>query len=147
LGAPDTALTATGDAFVAGAKIVFDGVALPTTVTSKTSLVATIPAAKLGASGSYPVTITNPAPGGGTSSAIAFIVSNPTVALLSVTPQSANAGASATDIDLVGSGFVTASAVSFNGQALASTTQDAQHIHATVPATALVTMGDFPIVV
>ncbi len=147
LASSDTLLTVTGAAFVNGASIVFNGAALTTTVTNATTVKATIPAAQLTTSGSYSVTVTNPTPGGGASSSIAFIVANPTVTVTSVTPSTLLVGASATPIALVGTGFVAATAVSFNGATIGSSFTDGQHINANVPASALVNAGDFPVVV
>jgi hypothetical protein len=147
LGSPATVLTVTGASFVNGAKVVFDGVDLVTTFGSDTSVSATIPAAKLAASGSYNVTVVNPAPGGGASSAIAFTVTNPTVTVTSVTPQTVAINAAATAIQILGTGFVSASAVSFNGTTIASSTVDAKHMTATIPAALLTNASDFPVVV
>gem|GEM_PF-5110906 len=47
---------------------------LPTTFISSTKLQATIPASYVTVAGTYPITVTNPAPGGGTSNAINFTV-------------------------------------------------------------------------
>ena len=147
LGAADTTLTVTGTAFVSGATVSFDGAALATTVTGSTSATAIIPAASLLNSGTFPVTVTNPAPGGGTSSSIAFVVANPTVTVTKVTPSALLVGASDTQLALVGTGFVAASVVSFNGVPLATTYADAKHLGATVPGTSLGNAGSFPIVV
>jgi hypothetical protein len=147
IGSPDTALTVTGAQFVSGARVRFAGVDLATSFGTESTLTATIPSARLTTSGSFDVTVVNPAPGGGTSTAIAFTVTNPTVTVASVSPQSAIVGAAATPIALVGTGFVAASAVSFNGATIASSTTDGQHITATVPASALTNAGDFSVVV
>jgi len=147
LGASATTLTVTGASFVTGVSISFNGVALPTTLTSANTATASIPAAQLVTSGSFPVTVTNPTPGGGTSSSIAFTVANPTVTVTSVTPTTLLVGAGSSSIALVGTGFVAASSVSFNGTILASTFTDAQDLSATVPATALLNAGNFPVVV
>jgi hypothetical protein len=147
LGAADTPLTVTGSSFVTGATIAFGATQLPTTFGSATSLGTTIPASLLATSGQFPVTVTNPLPGGGTSTSIAFTVSNPTVTLSSVTPSTIVYGSGDTPIALAGSGFVGASAVSFNGTTIASAFVDAKDMTATVPGSMLGTAGDFPVVV
>ncbi|MGO8991791.1 MAG: hypothetical protein ACLQVI_00575, partial [Polyangiaceae bacterium] len=147
LGSPATPLTVVGSSFVSGTTIAFNGATLPTTVTSATTATATIPASALASSGLFPVTVMNPAPGGGTSSSIAFIVSNPTVTVTSVTPPALTVGSAATPITLVGTGFVAASAVSFNGAAIPTTYASATQLGATVPASALVAAGSFPVAV
>jgi hypothetical protein len=145
LGSSDTVLTVTGAAFVTGASIAFNGTTLPTTLVSATTAKATVPAAQLATSGTYAVTVTNLAPGGGTSSSIAFTVANPTVTVTSVTPSTLLVDANATSIALVGTGFVAATAVSFNGATISSTFTDGQHMSATVPASALTNAGNFPV--
>jgi trimeric autotransporter adhesin len=69
-GSSDTAITVAGSNFASGSSIVLDGVALPTTFVSATQLTATVPAAKLANLGWSSVSVTTPAPGGGTSSSL-----------------------------------------------------------------------------
>ncbi len=147
LGSSDTPLTVTGASFVSGSEVAFNGAPLVTTLVDPKTLTATIPAAALATPGLYPVTVTNPAPGGGTSSSIAFIVSNPSVTITSVTPSSVPIGSPATSIALVGGGFVAASAVSFNGTPIATTFTDATQLSAVVPAASLLNAGAFPVAV
>ncbi len=68
-GAADTTLTVTGTGFASGSTVLLGGTALPTSYTSSTTLTATVPAAQLASMGWSPVTVSNPAPGGGVSSA------------------------------------------------------------------------------
>jgi hypothetical protein len=147
VGAGPVALTVTGGQFVEGAAIAFDGTALATTYGSLTSLSATIPASLLLTSGNHAVIVNNPAPGGGPSSSIAFVVTNPTVAVTSVTPNTVLIGAPPQALALVGTGFIPASAVSLNGTTVPSTFVDASHLTANVPASSFTTVGSFPVVV
>jgi RHS repeat-associated protein len=82
VGSPTTTLTITGQSFVSGAIVQFGTTALVTTVVSATHLTATIPAALLTAKGTVPVTVENPAPGGGASNSLPFTIANgaPTLA-------------------------------------------------------------------
>jgi trimeric autotransporter adhesin len=66
-GAPDTTITVTGANFVSGSTVNLDGTALNTNFTSSTQLTATIPTANLANMGWGAVTVSNPAPGGGSS--------------------------------------------------------------------------------
>lgn len=68
------ALTVGGSNFKSGAVITFNGLDLPTTYNSPTSLTATVPAAAVVTGGSYPVTVTDPAAGGSVSAAASFLV-------------------------------------------------------------------------
>ena len=66
-GAPDTTITVTGANFVNGSTVNLDGAALNTNFTSSTQLTATVPTANLASMGWGAITVSNPAPGGGTS--------------------------------------------------------------------------------
>ena len=81
------------------------------------------------------ITVTNPAPGGGASSAAKLAVNNPLPAVTSITPASILAGAAAQTIDITGTGFVPLSAVQWNGSALQSSFVSGTEVKATVPAT------------
>jgi len=73
-GSADTTLTVTGDGFVDKSEVRWAGADLPTQFVKAGQLTATVPAAKLAAAGSFDITVFNPAPGGGTSTAIKFTV-------------------------------------------------------------------------
>ena len=66
-GAPDTTITVIGTNFVSGSTVNLDGTALNTSFASSTQLTATVPTAKLANMGWGAITVSNPAPGGGTS--------------------------------------------------------------------------------
>jgi sugar lactone lactonase YvrE len=67
-------LTVTGTNFAAGAVVNFNGAARATTVVNEFEVLATITAPDISTAGAYSVTVTNPAPGGGTSNASTFSV-------------------------------------------------------------------------
>jgi hypothetical protein len=73
-GSPGFALTVGGSNFANGAVVSFNGQALVTTYNSPTSLMATVPAAAIATTGSYNVTVANPAAGSTTSQPATFIV-------------------------------------------------------------------------
>jgi hypothetical protein len=60
--------------------------------------------------------------------------SNPTPTVTSVTPVSATAGAAATPVTISGSGFISSSAIQWNGTALATTFSSATSLQTTIPA-------------
>jgi hypothetical protein len=66
-GVADLEVTVKGSKFVSGSVVEWNAVPLATAFMSSSQLVALIPAANLAASGSASITVTNPAPGGGTS--------------------------------------------------------------------------------
>jgi len=146
-GSGATVLTAGGTGFVPGAKIVYGSTDLTTTFTSSTSLSATIPASLLVSSGTAPVTVVNPPPGGGASTPISFTVANPTAAIQSINPTAAFVGSAALSMTVTGSGFVPGSTVLFNGTTLSTTFVSANQLTAVVPASSLGAAGDFPVAV
>lgn len=147
VGAGNTGITVTGSSFVVGAKIVFGTTDLSTSWLSATQLSATIPSGALAAAGSVPVTVVNPAPGGGVSSPISFTVANPDAVIQSVSPSAALVGSAQIPLTVSGSGFVPGSAVVFNGQSLVTSYTSGSELHATVPAGSLGAAGDFPVAI
>ena len=123
-GAGGTTLVDMLPGFVTGVMVTFGGVALSTTLNSPTSVTAVIPAAKLVTAGSFDVAVKNPTPGGGTSAAIAFTVSNPNVTVTSISPTNALVGSAAFTLTVNGTGFVAASKILFNGAAITTTPID-----------------------
>ncbi len=79
-------ITVTGYNFISSSSVLWNGSARTTTYTSSTQLQAQITAADIANSGSAQLSITNPAPGGGSSGAAEFIISptsNPAPTVLS----------------------------------------------------------------
>jgi hypothetical protein len=83
-GSSDTTLTVLGSGFARQSTVEFAGGALDTTFTSSTQLDAVIPATELALAGEYPVTVMNPAPGGGTTGASQLTV----LLVVTLTPSS-----------------------------------------------------------
>lgn len=145
-GSGDTPLTIIGTSFEDHAAVYFDGSLLPGGELTPTSITTTIPASLLKAAGGHNVSIVNGAPGGGTSSSLSFTVTNPSVAIASVSPATALVGDAAKTLTVTGSGFVGASSLAFNGTTLASSFVDSTHLSATLPATSLTNAGTFSVV-
>src|SRR5438105_511868 len=68
------ALTVSGSGFVSGSRVNWGPTSLITAYVSASTLTAQVPSSDLATQGSYAVTVTSPAPGGGTSSAFSFTV-------------------------------------------------------------------------
>ena len=77
--ATDAKLTIYGTGFNAASTVSYNGQTLTTTYTNSTSLTATIPALQLLFPGAGNVTVTTPAPGGGTSNALVYTAYVPIV--------------------------------------------------------------------
>jgi len=73
-GSTDTTITVTGMNFVPGSTVMLGTSALPTTYTSSTQLSATVPAIQLASIGWSSVSVSSPAPGGGTSNSTPLTV-------------------------------------------------------------------------
>jgi hypothetical protein len=86
-GSPAIALNVVGSNFIDSSKVEWSGSELATTFINSTLLTAKIPATSLSAVGSKSVTVFNPAPGGGSSSAIKFTVPCPIPAPSPVSAQ------------------------------------------------------------
>jgi YVTN family beta-propeller protein len=115
-------LTINGTDFVAGSIVNFGGSAIATTFGDSALLTASIPAASVASVGTPAVTVTNPAPGGGTSVAMSFSITStspiPTVNLLY--PSCVPAGEQFVDsadnqMEVGGLNFETNSVVRWNG--------------------------------
>jgi hypothetical protein len=73
-GSPAFTLTVTGNNYVSASVVRWNGSDRATTYVSPTQLTAAIPAADVASAGTVPVAVSNPAPGGGTSSASPVLV-------------------------------------------------------------------------
>src|SRR3989344_5108857 len=147
-----------GSDFVEGAIIAFDGLALPTDFTSSTQVQLSSPFDPTSA-GQYSVTVTNPAPGGGTSNAVDFSVNadtsgsplfvpDPTITFIE--PNAAQENSGDTPITVNGTNFITGtSVIYFSTTPLATDTALASsgQLTAVIPTSLLTTAGTFGVYV
>lgn len=98
-------------------------------------------AADLASAGAGQISVVNPAPGGGTSSNVAFTINNPAPALMSASPASVLVGSGTVSISLTGTGFVPHSIVQWNGSARATTYVSATELQASLTAADVSTAG------
>jgi hypothetical protein len=136
-------LTVNGTGFVSTSVVKFNGAAKTTTFVSATQLTAAITAADIATAGTATVTVTNPAPGGGTSGNLSFAInaaSAPT--LTSIAPTSATAGGAAFTLTLTGTGLVAGATVNFGtNPAITPSSVTSTQIVATIPAADIATAG------
>jgi hypothetical protein len=125
----------------------------PTTFVSSTQLSAEIPATDIAAVGPARVRVFNPAPGGGPSNEVGFVITpgNPLPTITGLDPSSATAGSPAFTLTVTGTNFSSGSVVRWNGAnrptTLVSTTQVRAAISASdiaAPAMASVTVLNPP---
>jgi hypothetical protein len=104
-------LTVNGTHFVGSSVVNWNGAARTTTFVSATQVTAAISMTDILTAGTAQVTVTNPAPGGGTSPAVAFdIVSaaNPVPMVSNISPSSATAGGARFTLMVNGTNFISA---------------------------------------
>ncbi len=117
LGASAFSLTITGSNFVPGSVCQWNGLARVTTFVSSTQITGAITAADLAVVKTNAVSVFNPGPGGGTSSAVNFDVTAPNAVpvITSISPSSTLVGTPGLNIMLNGTGFAPSATVNFNG--------------------------------
>ncbi|MGH7185140.1 MAG: IPT/TIG domain-containing protein, partial [Pseudomonadota bacterium] len=121
IGGAGFTLAVTGTGFVNSSVVRWNGGDRVTTFISATQLTAAITAADIAAAGAANVTVFNPAPGGGTSSALSFGIDNPAPVLTSLSPGSTTVGGAAFTLTVSGSSFINGSVVRWNGVNRATT--------------------------
>jgi hypothetical protein len=134
-GAAAFTLTVNGLYFVAGSTVNWNGTARATTLVSGSRLTAAIQAADVASAGTVQVTVVNPAPGGGTSSSISFTIESAAPVAAALSPANIIAGSAAFDLTVNGSGFVSGSAVHWNGSARPTTFVSSSVLKAAIAVT------------
>ena len=143
-------LTVTGTNFVSNSAVLWNGALRATTYGSATSLTAAITAADVANAGTASVTVLTPAPGGGTSGAVAFTINpppNPVPTLIAITPDGAVAGGLAIALTATGTNFVQSSSVLVNGTPRPTTYVSATSLAAQITAADIATSGTLNIAV
>jgi hypothetical protein len=145
-GSASFTLTVNGSGFVNGSTINWNGIAYATTFVSAAQLTALIPAASIVNAATVPVNVFTPAPGGGSSSAVNFVITavvvpNPVPVASGLTPGNATAGGGAFTLAVNGSNFISSSTINWNGTALTTTFINASQLTAFIPAANIATAG------
>jgi hypothetical protein len=141
VGGPAFTLTVNGSRFISSSKVRWSGSDHTTTFVSANKLTASIPASDIATSGTASVTVFNPSPGGGTSSAktLSILSGVPTPSFLapSVTP----AGTPEFTLTVNGSGFVSGSTVLWNGSPRTTTFLSSTRLDALILASDVASTG------
>jgi hypothetical protein len=125
----------------------WNGANRSTTYVSATQVTAAITAADVALAGTAPVTVFNPAPGGGTSNGQTFTVMNPVPSMDGLSPTSAPAGGPGFTLTITGTNFVASSAVRWNGASRATTYVSPTQVTAAIPAADLAVAGSVAVTV
>src|SRR5215469_10944989 len=128
-GGPAFTLTINGANFVAASMANFGGAAPTTMFVNSTTLSVAIPAVSIASTGTMALTVTNPAPGGGTSISVPFTITsgvNPVPTINSFYPSCVPAGeqlvnSANNQLTVSGGNFVASSVVRWNGADLPTT--------------------------
>jgi hypothetical protein len=99
------------------------------------------------AAGSLPVTVVNPAPGGGTSSAIQLAVNNPAPGSIALNPTSVTVASGASTVTVSGSNFVSGSVVQVNGSTRPTTFISSSQLGFQLTAADVNTAGSLAVIV
>ena len=121
-GSPAFKLTANGTNYTAGSLILWNGIALPTTVVSNTQLTTSISAALIALAGTASIRVIKPDTT--TSSAMQLEITgsgSQSFSLSSISPATVTAGSSSFPLIAAGTGFVTGSVITLNGTGVATT--------------------------
>jgi hypothetical protein len=138
-GGPAFTLTASGNHFVSGSVVQWNGSPLTTTFVSATQLQAAVPASLIAAPGRAVLTVLNP--GGAVSNAVQLSITGPVPQILSLTPPSATAGGPAFTLAVFGFGFLSGATLMWNGSPVPTTFHSPTDLSATVPASLIVAPG------
>ncbi len=127
-------LTVSGGNFNSSSSILLNGTAAPTTFLSPTNLQTTLPASGFAIPGTFNISVSNPAPGGGTGQVLVFSVNNLAPEATTLSPESVAAGSTtAVPLDVTGINFNATSTVLLNGTALTTKFVSSTLLQVTVP--------------
>ena len=138
-------LAVTGEDFVNGAVVRWDGSDRPTAFVSGYEVDATIGAADLIKGKAVQVTVRNPDTG--ISNALTFTINNPVPTMGSVSPATASGGCAALTLTVTGSSFVPNSIVRWNGADKPTTYISGTELQATIDTSCLAAPGDAQVTV
>jgi hypothetical protein len=137
-------LTVNGVGFLPDSVVRWAGSPKTTTYVGPDRVTIPVSAADIAAQGSVAVTVTNPAPGGGTSAPMMFAIdapTNPVPTTSGTNPSSVVAGTPGVTLTVSGSGFLPSSTVRWNGAARTTTYVSPTSLTATIPASDLASPG------
>ena len=140
-------LTVNGSNFVSSSVVKFNGGNCPTTFVSSTQLTAAFSAADIGQAGTYPVSVDNPAPGGGASNSMMLTVNNPAPAVAGISPATVLVGGGSFNLNVNGSGFVEGSVVHIGGSARNTSFVSGTQLMAEITAADIQSTGSFAVTV
>ncbi len=140
-------MTVNGTGYLPVSVVKLNGTSLATTYVSATQVTADVPASLIPYDGNdYAITVTNPAPGGGTSAAVNFTTVG-SFHLAVLYPNTVTVGSGNTALKCTGELFQPGATVQLGGVSLATTFVSAQEVDAVIPASLLTKVRNTIVVV
>jgi hypothetical protein len=133
-GTASATLTVSGSGFTASSTVQWNQSSRPATFVSSTELQLGVTAADLAVGGTAQVEVMNPAPGGGSSSAVTITIAYPAPMITALSPATVTVGSAAFPLTIIGTGFTPTSVVQYNGVARATMYVSATTLTITVNA-------------
>jgi hypothetical protein len=137
-GGPALSLTVDGGSLIAGSTILWNSTPIQTTHVSDTRLTASVPASLISSVGTVQINVVQPQPYNQTSNIISLPVFSPIPTVSSSSPSRVWPGSSDLTVHVIGTGFLPASSVYWNGAPLQTTYVSALQLDASVPASLMV---------
>ncbi len=150
VGSAATAITVSGSNLTAGSTVLWNGTALVTSYFTNgygISLIGGVPASLIASVGTANVTVSSPTATPAISNPLSVSITNPPSPTLTALSPSVVPINTAATITLTGTGFTSASTVSFNGTSIAATYVSATSLTVAVPASSLSIPGNDSFVV
>jgi len=143
VGSPSAFVSIYGFGFLPSSVVQVNGASLPSSYVSSQLLTMTIPSTDLQNAGSLAVSVTNPSPGGGSSTPANFGVSTtPIPSIASLSPSAAAVGSAGMIVTVYGTGFSASSIVQWNGSARPTTLTNQQQLTFSVSSADLQALGN-----
>jgi len=120
-GSGDTTVTVTGSGLLPSTTLLVNGAVHAGTVVSGTQMTFVLAASEVANAATLAISLSNPQPGGGNSSASTFTVNSSTPVITSLSPNALPVGSTATSVTINGTGFVSGATVSYAGITHAAT--------------------------
>ncbi len=149
-GQPTFTLTITGYHFTPASSINWNGNTLTAIFASTNKLTTQIPATLVQIAGTVQVSVSTPAPGGGTTLPLIFTINpatSPTPHITSLSPSTVLVGSGDVTLNVVGTNFVALSTVSVNNIPQQASLINSNVLQTTVPAAMLANAGPLQIAV
>ncbi|HVN79623.1 MAG TPA: hypothetical protein VMW38_11550 [Terriglobia bacterium] len=146
-GGPSFIITVTGTNFAQNSKVQWNQTDRATTYVSSSRLTATILGSDIVTTGTAYVTVFSPEPGGGSSSAKTFTISNPLPVITSLSPSAVVAGGPDLTLTVTGQNFLSTTKVRWNGADRTTSFISSTQLTATIPAADLSKVGTYSVTV